>query len=74
MQQSKMPYENVFRAPLEIANAFPTLRRLTNEKGCQLADLVFDVRAKAGHSRSGLPFLNPPVYTTLVRLLAGYML
>ncbi|WP_262190742.1 hypothetical protein, partial [Escherichia coli] len=53
MQQAKMPYETVFRAPLEIENGVATLSWLKNENGFQLDGRDIDVKAKAVHARGG---------------------
>ncbi|NCB90890.1 MAG: DUF3971 domain-containing protein, partial [Gammaproteobacteria bacterium] len=50
MKQAKMPYETVFRAPLEIENGVATLSWLKNDKGFQLDGRNIDVKAKAVHA------------------------
>ena len=51
MKQAKMPYETVFRAPLEIENGVATLSWLKNDKGFQLDGRNIDVKAKAVRAR-----------------------
>ncbi|MBK4895423.1 hypothetical protein, partial [Klebsiella pneumoniae] len=59
MKQAKMPYETVFRAPLEIADGQATISWLNNDKGFQLDGRNIDVKAKAVHARGGFRYLQP---------------
>ena len=59
MKQAKMPYETVFRAPLEIADGQATISWLNNDKGFQLDGRNIDVKAKAVHARGGSRYLQP---------------
>lgn len=59
MKQAKMPYETVFRAPLEIEDGVATLNWLKNDKGFQLDGRIIDVKAKAVHARGGFRYLQP---------------
>lgn len=54
-----MPYETVFRAPLEIADGQATISWLNNDKGFQLDGRNIDVKAKAVHARGGFRYLQP---------------
>lgn len=51
IHDAKMPYETVFRAPLEVEKGTATLHWLKNEKGFQLDGRNIDVKAKAVHAR-----------------------
>lgn len=59
MKQAKMPYETVFRAPLEIEDGVATLNWLKNDNGFQLDGRNIDVKAKAVHARGGFRYLQP---------------
>ena len=50
MHDAKMPYETVFRAPLEIEKGNAVLNWLRNDKGFQLDGRHIDVKAKAVHA------------------------
>ncbi|EHR1566150.1 AsmA2 domain-containing protein YhdP [Salmonella enterica] len=71
MQQAKMPYETVFRAPLEIENGVATLSWLKNENGFQLDGRDIDVKAKAVHARGGFRYLQPTGDEPWLGILAG---
>lgn len=71
MKQAKMPYETVFRAPLEIANGEATLSWLNNDKGFQLDGRNIDVKAKAVHARGGFRYLQPADDEPWLGILAG---
>ncbi len=71
MQQAKMPYETVFRAPLEIENGVATLSWLKNENGFQLGGRDIDVKAKAVHARGGFRYLQPTGDEPWLGILAG---
>lgn len=71
MKQAKMPYETVFRAPLEIADGEATLSWLNNDKGFQLDGRNIDVKAKAVHARGGFRYLQPVNDEPWLGILAG---
>jgi len=54
MNDAKMPYETVFRAPLEIEKGTAILNWLNNEKGFQLDGRDIDVKATGVHARGNL--------------------
>lgn len=71
MKKAKMPYETVFRAPLEIADGKATLSWLNNDKGFQLDGRNIDVKAKAVHARGGFRYLQPANDEPWLGILAG---
>ncbi len=71
MKQAKMPYETVFRAPLEIADGQATISWLNNDKGFQLDGRNIDVKAKAVHARGGFRYLQPANDEPWLGFLAG---
>ena len=71
MTQAKMPYETVFRAPLEIEKGIATLSWLKNDKGFQLDGRDIDVKAKAVHARGGFRYLQPTGDAPWLGILAG---
>ncbi|HDI6262816.1 TPA: AsmA2 domain-containing protein YhdP [Escherichia coli] len=71
MKQAKMPYETVFRAPLEIADGQATISWLNNDKGFQLDGRNIDVKAKAVHARGGFRHLQPANDEPWLGILAG---
>ena len=71
MKQAKMPYETVFRAPLEIADGQATISWLNNNKGFQLDGSDIDVKAKAVHARGGFRYLQPANDEPWLGILAG---
>ncbi|MFY1759093.1 AsmA2 domain-containing protein YhdP [Escherichia coli] len=71
MKQAKMPYETVFRAPLEIADGQATISWLNNDKGFQLDGRNIDVKAKAVHARGGFRCLQPANDEPWLGILAG---
>lgn len=71
MKQAKMPYETVFRAPLEIADGQATIIWLNNDKGFQLDGSDIDVKAKAVHARGGFRYLQPANDEPWLGILAG---
>ncbi|GDB37020.1 AsmA2 domain-containing protein YhdP [Escherichia coli] len=71
MKQAKMPYETVFRAPLEIADGQATISWLNNDKGFQLDGRNIDVKAKAVHARGGFRYLQPANDEPWLGILAG---
>ncbi|EHE8730192.1 AsmA2 domain-containing protein [Escherichia coli] len=71
MKQAKMPYETVFRAPLEIADGQATISWLNNDKGFQLDGSDIDVKAKAVHARGGFRYLQPANDEPWLGILTG---
>ena len=71
MRDAKMPYETVFRAPLEIEKGTATLNWLKNEKGFQLDGRNIDVKAKAVHARGDFRYLQPAGDEPWLGILAG---
>lgn len=71
MKQAKMPYETVFRAPLEIEDGVATLNWLKNDNGFQLDGRNIDVKAKAVHARGGFRYLQPTGDDPWLGILAG---
>ncbi len=71
MVDAKMPYETVFRAPLEIEKGTATLNWLKNEKGFQLDGRDLDVKAKAVHARGDFRYLQPQNDEPWLGILAG---
>ncbi|MBY7190925.1 AsmA2 domain-containing protein YhdP [Escherichia ruysiae] len=71
MKQAKMPYETVFRAPLEIADGKATISWLNNDKGFQLDGRNIDVKAKAVHAHGGFRYLQPANDEPWLGILAG---
>ncbi|EIO3170028.1 AsmA2 domain-containing protein YhdP [Escherichia coli] len=71
MKQAKMPYETVFRAPLEIADGQASISWLNNDKGFQLDGRNIDVKAKAVHARGGFRYLQPANDEPWLGILAG---
>ncbi|HFP5282376.1 TPA: AsmA2 domain-containing protein YhdP [Escherichia coli] len=71
MKQAKIPYETVFRAPLEIADGQATISWLNNDKGFQLDGRNIDVKAKAVHARGGFRYLQPANDEPWLGILAG---
>ncbi|WP_436859061.1 AsmA2 domain-containing protein YhdP [Citrobacter tructae] len=71
MKDAKMPYETVFRAPLEIEDGVATLHWQKNENGFQLDGRNIDVKAKAVHARGGFRYLQPAGDEPWLGILAG---
>lgn len=71
MQQATMPYETVFRAPLEIAKGTATLNWLNNDKGFMLDGRNIDVEAKAVRAAGGFRYLQPKDDQPWLGILAG---
>jgi len=71
MVDAKMPYETVFRAPLEIEKGTATLNWLKNDKGFQLDGRQIDVKAKAVHARGDFRYLQPQNDEPWLGILAG---
>ena len=71
MRDATMPYETVFRAPLEIKKGTATLSWLKNEKGFQLDGRHIDVTAKAVRARGDFRYLQPAHDEPWLGILAG---
>jgi len=71
MRDAKMPYETVFRAPLEIEKGSAVLNWLHNDKGFQLDGRQIDVKAKAVHARGNFRYLQPKGEEPWLGILAG---
>lgn len=71
MAQAKMPYQSVFRAPLEIEKGVATLSWLKNADGFMLDGRDIDVKAKAVHARGGFRYLQPVGDEPWLGILAG---
>lgn len=71
MQNAVMPYETVFRAPLEISKGVATLNWVQNEKGFMLDGRDIDVQAKAVRACGGFRWLQPEGDAPWLGILAG---
>ncbi|MCI1899495.1 MAG: AsmA2 domain-containing protein YhdP [Enterobacter sp.] len=71
MNDAKMPYETVFRAPLEIEKGAATLNWLKNDKGFQLDGRDIDVKAKGVHASGNFRYLQPEGDEPWLGILAG---
>ena len=71
MTQAKMPYETVFRAPLEIAQGDATLSWEKNSKGFMLDGRDIDVQAIGVRARGGFRYLQPAGDEPWLGILAG---
>lgn len=71
MADAKMPYETVFRAPLEIEKGSAVLNWLKNDKGFQLDGRHIDVKAKAVHARGDFRYMQPEGDEPWLGILAG---
>ncbi|MEO3741041.1 AsmA2 domain-containing protein YhdP [Enterobacter sp. AG5470] len=71
MAKAKMPYETVFRAPLEIEKGEATLNWQQNEHGFQLDGRNIDVQANAIHAHGGFRYLQPQDDEPWLGILAG---
>nr|WP_318384642.1 AsmA2 domain-containing protein YhdP [uncultured Enterobacter sp.] len=69
--QAKMPYETVFRAPLEIENGEATLNWLKNDTGFQLDGRHIDVKGTGVHARGDFRYLQPAGDEPWLGILAG---
>ena len=69
--QAKMPYETVFRAPLEIESGVATLNWLKNDAGFQLDGRDIDVKATGVHARGDFRYLQPAGDDPWLGILAG---
>ena len=71
IKQAKMPYETVFRAPLEIAKGDATLSWIKNDKGFMLDGRDIDVQATGVRARGGFRYLQPQGDEPWLGILAG---
>jgi uncharacterized protein (TIGR02099 family) len=71
MAQAKMPYETVFRAPLEIAQGEATLSWEKNARGFMLDGRDIDVQATGVRARGGFRYLQPEGDEPWLGILAG---
>lgn len=71
MTDAKMPYETVFRAPLEIEKGTATLNWLKNDKGFQLDGRDIDVKATGVHASGNFRYLQPQDDEPWLGILAG---
>ncbi|PKA30392.1 DUF3971 domain-containing protein [Cedecea lapagei] len=71
MNDAKMPYDTVFRAPLEIEKGTAILNWLNNEKGFQLDGRDIDVKATGVHARGNFRYLQPEGDEPWLGILAG---
>lgn len=71
MKDAVMPYETVFRAPLQISRGGANLRWEQNEKGFMLDGRDIDVQAKALRARGGFRWLEPKGDAPWLGILAG---
>jgi uncharacterized protein (TIGR02099 family) len=71
MDQAKMPYATVFRAPLEIEKGVATLNWQKDERGLQLDGRNIDVQANAIHARGDFRYLQPVGDEPWLGILAG---
>ncbi|MBL5885253.1 AsmA2 domain-containing protein YhdP [Lelliottia aquatilis] len=71
MTDAKMPYETVFRAPLEIEKGAATLNWLKNDKGFQLDGRDIDVKATGVHASGNFRYLQPAGDEPWLGILAG---
>ena len=71
MQKALMPYEHVFRAPLEIADGVATLNWVNNDKGFMLDGRNIDVQATGVRAAGGFRYLQPKDDQPWLGILAG---
>lgn len=71
INQAKMPYKTVFRAPLEIEKGVATLNWLKNDKGFQLDGRQIDVKGTGVHARGDFRYLQPAGDEPWLGILAG---
>ncbi|WLI76772.1 AsmA2 domain-containing protein YhdP [Kosakonia sp. H02] len=69
--QAKMPYETVFRAPLEIEKGVATLNWQKNTHGFQLDGHNIDVQATGLRARGDFRYLQPQGAEPWLGILAG---
>ncbi|WP_312952941.1 AsmA2 domain-containing protein YhdP [Superficieibacter sp.] len=71
MEQAVMPYDLVFRAPLEIEKGIATLKWIKNEQGFMLDGRNIDVKAKGVRAAGGFRYLQPKDDQPWLGILAG---
>ena len=71
MANALMPYEKVFRAPLEIGKGAATLSWVKNDKGFMLDGRDIDVQANAVRAHGGFRWLQPEGDEPWLGILAG---
>lgn len=71
MNKAVMPYENVFRAPLEISHGNATLEWRKNEHGWVLDGKDIDVSATAIRAKGDFRYLQPAAGEPWLGILAG---
>jgi len=71
MTQAKMPYEGVFRAPLEIEDGKATLEWRKDASGLTLDGKNIDIKARAVHARGDFRFQQPVGDEPWLSILAG---
>ncbi|WP_414165848.1 AsmA2 domain-containing protein YhdP [Superficieibacter sp. BNK-5] len=71
MTEAKMPYDLVFRAPLEIEKGVATLNWIKNEHGFMLDGRNIDVQAKGVRGAGNFRYLQPKGDQPWLGILAG---
>ena len=71
MDRAKMPYDLVFRAPLEIEKGVATLNWIKNENGFMLDGRHIDVKATGVHAGGNFRYLQPKEGEPWLGILAG---
>ncbi|BBR57177.1 MULTISPECIES: AsmA2 domain-containing protein YhdP [unclassified Klebsiella] len=71
MQKALMPYEHVFRAPLEIADGTATLNWVNDDRGFMLDGRNIDVQATGVRAAGGFRYLQPKDDQPWLGILAG---
>ncbi|ATF90843.1 AsmA2 domain-containing protein YhdP [Cedecea neteri] len=71
MTDAKMPYETVFRAPLEIEKGAATLAWQKNAEGFQLDGKNIDVKARSVWARGDFRYFQPASGDPWLGILAG---
>jgi uncharacterized protein (TIGR02099 family) len=71
VNQAKMPYETVFRAPLEVEKGAATLEWQKNANGFQLDGKKIDVKARSLWARGDFRYYQPTDGDPWLSILAG---
>ena len=71
MQKAVMPYDHVFRAPLEIAQGSATLNWINNSQGFMLDGRHIDVQGTGVHASGNFRYLQPKDDQPWLGILAG---
>lgn len=71
VSDAKMPYETVFRAPLEVEKGAATLEWQKNDRGFQLDGRNMDVKARSVWARGDFRYLQPAQGDPWLSILAG---